>query len=115
VPDLAADHQQGAGGGRHFVDLAPAVLVPVAGHDLLTGRLPHQPRQRVHAELPGSRPSLRSGHGIIMTAATRMRTTLFPAAAGKYNCPLLRDDLPWIYDDMAAAETSRVLQPGLAA
>ena len=47
-------------------------------------------------------------------AATH-RTRTFQECAGKYNCPLLRDDLPWIHDDMADAETSRVHEPGLAA
>ena len=33
----------------------------------------------------------------------------------KYNCPFPPDDLPWTYDDMADAETSRVPKPALAA
>ena len=37
------------------------------------------------------------------------------SGAGKYNCLLLRDDLPWRYDDKAATQTSRVHEPDLAA
>ena len=71
VLGLAADHQSAAGGGHHFVDLASvAVLLPAAGLDLLTARLPHQPGQRVRAERPASRPVLRSRHPAIMTALT---------------------------------------------
>ena len=78
-------------------------------------------RARVRPRRPGRAEVaalLRDGHRLsVRTIALGVvpLTTLFPAAAGKYNCPLLRDDLPWIYEDVAAAETSRVLQPGLAA
>jgi len=47
-----------------------AVLLPAAGHDLLTARPPHQPGQFAHAELPASRPGLRSGHAVIIAAVT---------------------------------------------
>jgi len=90
------------------MNLAAAVLVIAAGPDLLTARLPYQPGQYASGEIPrlpaGPAVRSRSHHG-------RIGTTLFPATAGKYNCPLLRADLPWMYDDMAAAEAAGYLNP----
>ncbi len=77
----------------------------------LGGRLPHPPPsaavRRPAAGGPEARPSGRRPGA----AGARPGSQ----CAGKYNCPLQGDDLPWIYDDMAGAETSRVHEPDLAA
>jgi hypothetical protein len=58
-----------AAGRYHVVDLAvSAVLVPAARHGPLAACLPGQPGHHLDAELP--RLGLRSGHVVIMTAAT---------------------------------------------